>query len=101
VWITKGIETSFLDKRELISRNTNNPKRREHCKCYYKIMSDVIKEAKQLYYNRKVSNSNNPMKTMWNIIKTETLKRASDKGIHLLIINEKLTDNYQTIANSF
>jgi hypothetical protein len=41
------------------------------------------------------------MKTTWNIIKTETLKRASDKGIHLLNINEKLTDNYQTIADSF
>ena len=74
---------------------------KEHCKCYYKTLSNVIKKAKQLYYNRKNSHSNNPMKTMWNIIKTETLKRTSDKGIHLLNINEKLTDNYQTIANSF
>jgi len=83
VWIIKGINTSFLHKRELIRRNTNNPKLREHCKCYYKTMSNVNKEAKQLYYNITVSNSNNPMKTMWNIIKTETLKRASDEGIHL------------------
>lgn len=88
-WITKGIKTSFLHKRELISSNTNNPNLREHCKCYYKTLSNVIKEAKQLYYNGKISNFNNPMKTAWNIIKNETLKRVSDKGIHLRNINEK------------
>jgi len=101
VWITKGIKTSFLHKRELIHRNTNNPKLREPCKCYYKMLSNVIKEAKQLYYNRKISNSNKIMKTMWNIIKTETVKRANDKSMHLLDINEKLAGNYQTVANSF
>jgi hypothetical protein len=46
VWITKDMKTSFLHKRELISRNTNKPKLREHCKCYYKTLSEVIKEAK-------------------------------------------------------
>jgi hypothetical protein len=52
-----------------------------------------FKEAKQLYYNRKISDSNKLMKTTWNIIKTETMKRANNKGIHCLNINEKLTGN--------
>lgn len=68
-----------LHKRKLylISRNTNNPKLREHCKSYCKIFSNVIKAAKKLNHNRKVSISNKP-----NIIKTETRKKVSDKSIH-------------------
>jgi len=61
----------------LISRNTNNPKLKEHYKSYCKILSNVIKAAKKLNHNRKVSISNNP-----NIIKTETCKKVSDKSIH-------------------
>jgi hypothetical protein len=41
------------------------------------------------------------MKTTHNITKIETRKKASDKGIYLLHIDGKLTNNYQTIANCF
>jgi len=45
-----GIKTFCLNKRELylISRNTNNPKFREHYKSYCKIFSNVIKAAKNI-----------------------------------------------------
>jgi hypothetical protein len=74
-----GMKTSCLHKREiyLISRKTNNPKLREHYKSYCKILSNVIKAAKKLNHNQKVSFSNNP-----NIIKTETRKKVSDKSIN-------------------
>jgi len=44
------IKTSCPHKRELnlISRNTKNPKLREHYKSYCKILSNVIKAAKKL-----------------------------------------------------
>jgi hypothetical protein len=50
-------------------------------------------------YNCKISNSNNPSKTTWNIIENETHKKGSFKGIHLNI-DGKLTNNYQTIVGS-
>ena len=50
-------------------------------------------------YNCKISNSNNPLKTTWNIIENETHKKGSFKGIHLNI-DGKLTNNYQTIVGS-
>jgi hypothetical protein len=48
-----------------------------------------------------ILNSKNKMKTTWNINKLETGKKSSKRGVHFLNINGKLTDNQQTIANSF
>jgi hypothetical protein len=41
------------------------------------------------------------MKTSWNIIKSETGKTVSMGGVHLLNINDNLTDNQQMFANTF
>lgn len=46
-WITKGTKTCLY----LISTNINNLKLRECYKSYFKILSDVTKVAKKLYYN--------------------------------------------------
>jgi hypothetical protein len=74
-WITTGIKTSRLHKRELylISRNSNNPQLKMHYKSYCKILSNVIKAAKKkLHYNSQIINSNNRIKTMRNVVKSET-----------------------------
>jgi hypothetical protein len=49
-WITLGILTSCKHKRELFTacRNNDNPDLLKHYKSYYKILSAVIKEAKNL-----------------------------------------------------
>jgi hypothetical protein len=46
----------------LISRDSNNSKLKAHCKSYCLILSKVIKAAKQLYYNNKISKSKNKVK---------------------------------------
>ena len=63
-WITAGIKTSCQHKRELylISRDSDNSKLKAHYKSYCLILSKVIKAAKQLYYNNKISKSNNKIK---------------------------------------
>jgi hypothetical protein len=73
-WITPGISISCIHKRDLclISRNSNDVNLKRHYKLYCKILARVIKEAKRLIYNRLVINSDNKMKTTWNIIKAET-----------------------------
>jgi hypothetical protein len=41
------------------------------------------------------------MKTIWNIVKTETGKKDSKEEIHLLNINGSIAYNQQIIADSF
>ena len=64
-------------------------------------MSKVIKAAKQLYDNNKISKSSNKIKTTWDIIKMETCKNHTNKGTQLININGNLITNQQSIANSF
>ena len=72
-----------------------------HYKSYCLILSRVIKATKQLYYNYKISKSNNKIKTTWDIIKTETCENHSNKRTQLINIHGKLITNQQSIANSF
>jgi len=64
-------------------------------------LSKVIKAAKQLCYNNKLSNSKNKIKTTWVIIKTETCKTNTNKATQLINTDGKLITNEQSIANSF
>jgi hypothetical protein len=54
-WITSGIKTSYRHKRELYlaSRNSNNFKLKRQYQVDCKILSNVIKEAKRIYYDKK------------------------------------------------
>ena len=54
-----------------------------------------------LYYNNKISNSNNKIKITWDIIKKETCKNHTNKGTQLINIEGNLITNQQSIANSF
>ena len=102
-WITTGIETSCKHKKELylINGDSNNSKLKAHYKSYCIILSKVIKAAKQLYYNNKISKSNSKIKTTWDIIKMETCKNHKNKGTQLINIDGNLITNQQLIANSF
>jgi len=95
LWITTEIKTSCQHKRELslISRHSNNSKLKAHYKSYCLILSKVIKAAKQLYYNNKISKSNNKIKTTWDIIKTETCKNHTSKDTQLINIDGNLIAN--------
>jgi hypothetical protein len=102
-WITTGIITSCQHKSEcyLISSDSKNPKLKVHYKSYSLILSWVIKAAKQLYYNNKISKSNNKIKTTWDIINMETRKSHTNKSTQLINIDGKLITNQQSTTNSF
>ena len=53
-WMSKGIKIAITHKKELYlsSRNSKNPKLKEHYKLYCKLLSKVIKEAKILHYKK-------------------------------------------------
>ena len=61
-------------------------------------MSNVIKEAKWIYYDKKIQKSNNKCKTTWDIIKKQT---NSHTDIQKLIIDSKHLHDQQDIADAF
>jgi len=73
-WITPGIKISCKRKRflYLCTRNSDDISLKKYYKQYYKILANVIKEAKKYTYNNQINKSTNKIKTSWNIIKTET-----------------------------
>jgi hypothetical protein len=68
-WITSGIRTSCKCKRDLFlfCGNSYDAKLENYYKTYCKILSKVIKEAKKYHFNRLIKNSDNKMKTIWDI----------------------------------
>jgi predicted phosphoadenosine phosphosulfate sulfurtransferase len=72
--MSKGLKISINHKREiyLSSRNSKNPKLKEHYKSYCKLLLKVIKEAKILHYKKHILTSHNKTKTTWNIVKSKT-----------------------------
>ena len=75
-WINLDIKTSCKRKRELylLSRNSNNLALKQYYKTYCKILTNVIKEAKRIMYNKRILKSSNKSKTTCNIINELTGK---------------------------
>jgi hypothetical protein len=72
-WITVGIKTPCKHKRHLYlaSTDSNDPRLESHYKMYCKILSKVNMEAKRSNYNSQILESNNKIKTTWEIVKVE------------------------------
>jgi len=101
-WITIGIRTSCKRKRQLFSliRISNNATMKQYYKAYCKILTRVIREAKWMTLNERISKSNNKIKTTWNIINELLGKQQSMQGIQRLTINGTQLTNQQDISNA-
>jgi hypothetical protein len=66
-----------------------------------KILSKVIKEAKQNNYNSQILESNNKIKTTWEIVKVESGRKTTNEDIQVLNIDGKSTSNPQAITSAF
>ena len=64
-------------------------------------MSNVIREAKRIYYDKKIQKSNNKCKTTWDIIKKQTNNHHSHTDIQELMIDSKHLRDRQDIADDF
>ena len=101
-WTTTVIKISSQHKRDLywLCRGTKNPKLKRYYKIYCRFLSEVIKMAKKLHYDKLITNSNNKVKTIWDIVKTETSIKNKD-GVSALNIDGKTIKDHQNIANIF
>jgi hypothetical protein len=102
-WLTTGIKTSCLRKRELylLTKHNNNPKLLNDYKLYCKVLSRVIMAAKKSYYNKYIMSSVNRTRTAWNAVKILTGNKRNLNKITHININDDLTDNFQLIVHSF
>ena len=73
----------------------------QHCKEYCKTLSNVIKEAKRIYYNNKIQKSSNTCKTSWDIIKKLANNQHSHTDIQELITDSKHLKDQQDTADAF
>ena len=70
-WMTKGIRVSCRTKRELYQnvRSSQNEDAVAHYKQYCKVLKNVIKNAKSMWYAKRIANSRDKIKTIWSVVK--------------------------------
>jgi hypothetical protein len=84
-----------------MSKNSHNPDLKENYKLYYKILTNVIKEAKRSRYDCKIKEFNNKNKTLWDITKLERGKQHTSNKMNMLNIKGRISNNHQDIAEDF
>jgi hypothetical protein len=72
-----------------------------HYRKYCKILTQVIKEAEHMHYNRQILESNNKVKAVWKIVKKETGKYSTEDVTPSIKINDNAIKNPKVLANSF
>jgi hypothetical protein len=74
---------------------------KQHYQLYSKILENVVREAKTMYYNNKILKSNNKYKTTWDVIKEVTGHKHPKIDVQdIKVKNERITD-LQEIAEVF
>jgi hypothetical protein len=81
-------------------RGSNDTNLKLQYKRYCKILTDVIKTAKEMYYDELTFKSKNKTKTTWKIIKKEKRNNCQNY-IKSLKINNTILNNSQEIVNTF
>ena len=70
-------------------------------KKYCRLLTNVIKLAKQTYYNSILTCSNSKTKTTWNIVKNTSNLKTNTHNITSINVSSNLSFNSQTIAETF
>jgi len=67
---------------------------------YSKILIDVIKTAKKLYFDKLIKHSTNKTKTMWKLVKSEINKQKSTDNFPPCLEGNLIND-HQELGNIF
>ena len=73
---------------------------KRYYKAYCKVLTNVIRETKRISLNKRISKSNNKIKTTWTIINELLGKKHYTQGIQKLNIEGKYISTQQHIANA-
>jgi hypothetical protein len=102
-WISPSIKTKCCIKRNLylISRNNKDPNIKNQYKAYCKFLSRNIIEAKRSYYDKQISDSNNKIKSTWNIVKALTGRNSDHNDIPFFSSHDESSINPKIVSDSF
>jgi len=95
-----GIIISCRRKRELsaLTTNSNNATLKVYFKTSCRILTKVIREAKRVSLNIRISKSNNNIETTWNTLNELLGKQKSMQGTQKLTTDGTQLTNEQDIA---
>ena len=60
-------------------------------------MSEVIKAAKKIHYNKLFIRSKNKVKTMWNLVRSETNKQGNNNELPLNMEGKTVTGIHELV----
>jgi hypothetical protein len=94
------IKTSCKCKRQLylLSKDCNDINLIKYYEQLCKILPRVITEAKRSKYNNQIINSTNKMKTIWNIIKSETNRLKGHTVSNYENSPDAINDHFLSVA---
>ncbi|PNF30889.1 hypothetical protein B7P43_G06095, partial [Cryptotermes secundus] len=103
-WVSSSIKTKCNVKRHLymISRNSSDPNIKSYYKAYCKSLARDIIATKRIYYDKRIINSNDRVKSAWNVVKTLTGRKSHYDILPMFNNNfNRSTSNYNNISESF
>jgi hypothetical protein len=74
---------------------------KRHYQAHAKILSNIIKETKIMYYNNEIAKSSNKCKMTWDSIKQLSNKEHLDPDIQALMVEGKHLKDQHDTANAF
>ncbi|RVE41742.1 hypothetical protein evm_013606 [Chilo suppressalis] len=102
-WATPGIYKSRNKLYQLyaLKATSSDPKFIEYVKNYSKTFKKVCAIAKAKFLSKKISLSDNKIKTTWNIINNETGRNKFNERTYSLKIDNKIIRTDDAVANTF
>lgn len=100
-WLTSGIRKSSVKLKELFHLQKNGIMEAQYYRDYKKIYNRVLRQAKRLYFDRLILNSENKSRTVWRIINTTIKNDSSYKEPTPILINNSEAYDKELISNSF
>jgi retron-type reverse transcriptase len=106
-WITHGLVVSIRRKEKLYiqaRRNRNDAQLNNYLKRYQLKLKQLIRRAKQKYYEDKINNANGDPKKIWNVINDIMARKKQFKTIKNINVNGQILEtlnNGHAIAEAF
>lgn len=102
-WATRGIIISRDKMYELYSEKaaSNSQQSIDYVRQYSKIFKNVCKQAKSLFILNKIKTSDDMIRTVWSIIKTETGKSSSRCKEFTLMHEGRAIQDKKEVADLF
>lgn len=101
LWLTTGIKISSIRLKELYNLMTLSVVDKQYYKNYKSIYRRVIKQAKRLYFDKIIIDSENKSRTIWKIINKNVKRNNRVSEVATIKINNNEISDKKIIADSF